>query len=43
MAYQETDNGTVTSNNSPAKGQARGNVVETSSEKITLKLQRKNN
>ena len=50
MAYQETDRGTVTSHNSPVnlpvKGQARGkvvNTIETSSEKITLKLQRKNN
>ena len=48
MAYQETDKGIVTSHNSavnlPVKGQARGKLVdtiETSSEKITLKLQRK--
>jgi len=51
MAYQElTDWGVVTSHSSavnlPVKGQARGktvNTIETSSEKITLNLQRKNN
>ena len=51
MAYQKlTDKGIVTSHNSPVnlpvKGQARGktmDTIETSSEKITLKLQRKNN
>ena len=50
MAYQKlTDKGIVTSHNSPVnlpvKGQARGKTVdtiETSSEKITLKLQKKN-
>ena len=51
MAYQKlTDKGIVTSHNSPVnlpvKGQARGktmDTIETSSEKITPKLQRKNN
>ena len=50
MAYQEIDKGIVTSHNSavnlPVKGQARGktmDTIETSSEKITLNLQRKNN
>ena len=51
MAYEElTDKGIVNSHNSavnlPVKGQARGktmDTIETSSEKITLNLQRKNN
>ena len=50
-AYQKlTDEGIITSHNSPVnlpvKGQARGktmDTIETSSEKITLKPQRKNN
>ena len=49
MAYQEIDKGIVTSHNSavnlPVKGQTRGrvvNTIQTSSEKITLKLQSKN-
>ena len=51
MAYEElTDKEIVNSHNSavnlPVKGQARGktmDTIETSSEKITLNLQRKNN